>query len=92
MFTVFFDLLFEDGGKFQLQGCFEDHTQHMKELLATERDYTHHAWNGKWLNWNDWSNFMTGLINRCAVTAKAKGYQAFGMAYYGQYEHLGVTK
>ena len=55
----------------------------MKELLSTERDYTHHAWNGEWLNWDDWSKFMTGLINRCAVTAKSKGYQAFGMAFYG---------
>ena len=79
---IYFALL--DGSKYQLVGCFKDDTRRMHQLLITERDHTSHAWNGMWIDWNNWDSYMAAFIDRCAVKAKAMNYRVFGMSYYGK--------
>jgi len=84
-------LVASDGSKYQLVGCFKDYTRRMHQLLITERDHTSHAWNGMWIDWNNWDSYMAGFIDRCAVKTKIMNYAVFGMSHYGEcYSDAGV--
>ena len=80
--VMYFTLL--DGSKYQLVGCFKDYTRRMHQLLINERDHTSHAWNGMWIDWNNWDNYMADFIDRCAVKTKIMNYAVFGMSHYGK--------
>ncbi|XP_065053151.1 properdin-like [Rhopilema esculentum] len=73
-----------DGTMYQLVGCFDNRVHRLKEMLITERDHTSHAWNGEWIDWNNWDIYMKGFIHRCAMKTTSKNYRVFGMSYYGE--------
>ncbi len=76
---------------FKPRGCYVDDMKDprpMPEMLLTERDSTHPAWNGKYVDWGNWNTYIVKLICRCAEKAKSKNYKFFGLQFYGKWHCL----
>jgi len=59
-------------------GCFKDKQNVPRPLplfAFSDRDI---------IDWNNWKEFTSKLICRCAVAAKSNGHQLFGLQYYGE--------
>ena len=56
----------------------------MPDYILSERDNTVKVWNGHWVDWKNWDNYMGQFACRCAAVAKAKGHKYFGLQFYGE--------
>lgn len=69
-------------------GCFHDDQaspRPLPELILTERDPSHRAWNGKMIDWKNWDDYHVKFICRCAAKAKELHYAFFSTQFYGKY-------
>ncbi|KAL9980069.1 hypothetical protein ACROYT_G008610 [Oculina patagonica] len=67
-------------------GCFADTTKQraLPELLLTARDATSSVYFGENINWNDWANFIDRFTCECALMARQRNYEYFGIENYGE--------
>ncbi|KAL9985033.1 hypothetical protein ACROYT_G007389 [Oculina patagonica] len=79
---------FEDCSvKFARVGCYRDsliNPRPIPELLMTDRDPTSHAYSGKPVDWKNWNEYLPDLVCRCAKKTRDKGYNVFGLQFYGE--------
>ncbi|XP_066936875.1 uncharacterized protein [Clytia hemisphaerica] len=79
-----------DGGcfvQYRSIGCFHDdqaNPRPLPELILTERDPSHRAWNGKMIDWHNWNTYHKEFICRCAAKAKELNYAFFSTQFYGE--------
>lgn len=74
--------------KFARVGCYRDsliNPRPIPELLMTDRDPTSHAYSGKPVDWKNWNEYLHDLVCRCAKKTRDKGYNVFGLQFYGKY-------
>eukprot|EP00112_Aurelia_sp_Birch-Aquarium-sp1_P000133 Seg1010.8 transcript_id=Seg1010.8/GoldUCD/mRNA.D3Y31 product="hypothetical protein" protein_id=Seg1010.8/GoldUCD/D3Y31 len=64
--------------------CLERASHLFRNMLFTERDETHHLWNGHTIDWANWNTYMPDLVDRCASKAKAHWFKSFAVSYYGE--------
>lgn len=65
--------------------CLERASHLFRNMLFTERDRSNPLWNGHIIDWTNWNTYIPGLVDRCASEAKANGFKAFAVSYYGMY-------
>ena len=76
---------FKGGIKYQLVSCFKTTQKKLTQLLITERDPANSAWNGRFVDWHNWSSYMDEFLDRCATKAKSKSLRVFGVSKYGEH-------
>lgn len=73
--------------QFEKIGCFRDNYYDRTlpdQLIANTRDPTNPAYEPPILDWNNWRKSMKILACKCAKSARAGGYQHFGLQFYGE--------
>ncbi|XP_048578758.1 uncharacterized protein LOC116618880 isoform X2 [Nematostella vectensis] len=68
-------------------GCYRDRvvpSRPIPRLLFTDRDPTAPEYSGKFVDLLNWNSYLKKLRCRCATEAKAKGYNVFGLQWYGE--------
>lgn len=70
--------------KFERMGCYKDAHRPLNDYILTDRDYNHPAFSGQFIDWNNFETYLPDLSCRCAQKAATKGYNTFGIQYYGE--------
>lgn len=70
-------------------GCFKDDRKKKRplpDILFTDRDPSmKKKWSGFRIDWENWDEYIVGVVCRCANAANAKKYSYFSIQYYGDY-------
>lgn len=57
----------------------------LPNYIYNERDpKVKHNYGGRKIDWGNWNNYYPGFACRCAEKAKEKGYDLFGVQFYGE--------
>ncbi|KAJ7383586.1 hypothetical protein OS493_026771 [Desmophyllum pertusum] len=73
--------------KFTRVGCYRDsliNPRPIPELIMTDRDPTSDVYSGKKVEWKNWNEYLPDLVCRCAKKTRDKGYNVFGLQFYGE--------
>ncbi|KXJ24916.1 coadhesin [Exaiptasia diaphana] len=72
--------------KLEKIGCFVDtlKPRPLPELLINDRDPTHPAYSGRMIDWYNFDHYLKDFVCRCADKTKARGYEYFGLQFYGE--------
>ena len=95
VFDFFFCCFADCTAKFSRVGCYRDSLidpRPLPELLMTDRDVTSHAYSGKKIDWKNWNEYLPDLVCRCAKKTRDKGYNVFGLQFYGKYKSALIYK
>jgi len=67
-------------------GCYKDSLKDrpLREMLLNDRDKYSTYHDGHRLDWRKWDKSMHSLACRCAKKAEEKGYQYFGLQFFGE--------
>ena len=66
-------------------GCFKDRKEPrlLPEYIMTDREKKLAIYSGQSIDWRNWDVYLPGFVCRCAKAAKERGYNTFGVQYYG---------
>ncbi|CAB4023145.1 Hypothetical predicted protein [Paramuricea clavata] len=56
----------------------------LNEYILTDRDSTHPVSSGRSIDWNNFDTYLPDLACRCAMKTVEKGWNTFGVQYYGE--------
>ena len=72
--------------KYKTVGSYKDvrSNRALTELILTERDPSHSAYNGRELDLMNFDHYLPAFICRCAEAAMKKGYKYFGLQVWGK--------
>ena len=87
MVTVRLSTVSECDINFERIGCYQDSYQIHRPLpdyILTDREKGLKVYSGRWVEWKNWDQYLPNVACRCAKKAKEKGYNTFGLQYYGK--------
>ena len=87
LFSNLYSFILDCDTYYEPIGCYKDYNNKPRPLpkyILTERDYSHHTYEGNLIKWQEWNNYSPLMLCRCATKAKKMGYTTFSMQFFGK--------
>ena len=73
---------------FEPIGCYKDTSRPLDDYILTDRDSSLSIYSGIPVDWKNFGIYITDFACRCAQKAAEKGYDTFGLQFYGKYFYV----
>ena len=73
---------------FEPIGCYKDTSRPLDDYILTDRDSSLPIYSGIPVDWKNFGTYIPDFACRCAQKAAEKGYDTFGLQFYGKYIYV----
>ena len=73
---------------FERIGCYRDFSRALFDYILTDMDSSLSIYSGMPVDWENFGTYIPDFACRCAQKAAEKGYDTFGLQFYGKYIYV----